>query len=883
MRLDGFRDTLQEIDRTAPVTQLTWVGSEVGGWAAHLRSIGIEPDLFSIQRRMNADEGDAATAFKFKSSREFVEWLLKVVLDPQDAVSVAENFDSYARTVGDRQAMLLERDFADGAVGSLRPVGAAHDRHRASRLARETAESEGLALLRRVRAREAAEADATARLRELANEASAAATSRETDRDRARDVVNEIGRQTLVLEHAAAIEEQRQATADRDGADADLRAWDLAGLLERKTAANVLAARFAEEIVQAEETALPALQARDRAAGDLLRKLSAEVAAARTEQSKLTTLSAELLDRAREIDGERTQTMRDAERWRSEQSAINTQVTESRQHVEAAVAEGLLTAGQPVGQAAADAQEAAVAAAVKLKDLEHAARDAQAAVRETGKQAQAAHNELVATRGRHADAARNLQTIVDRTVPLTSDEVVRAALSTDTVDVDQLDEHIDNLIGQLHDDAALREQHLDELRAAHRDDQRLLNALGDGGFLPPRTEVEASIQALQAAGISAHPGWRYLADSVAAGERDEIITAHPHLADGVIIVDPDALPAARDILTAARLLPAAAVAVGTGERMLTVTGGTDARGLFVIEPNPALFDPEAAEQRREQLREAMSARGTEIQNGAAALAHLRTVSTDLVAWRRDCPPGRLAELREDLACRETELATATEADKTSREAAETAETAVTRIDGELTELRTLERGAADRSATLARLAQAVAAVDKQKQRLPELAAWINLADQTERELTEKRDQAQHQASEAARAADRAADRAERHRTEMRGIVTSTGEHATQIPETPVGELRSAYQAAAATYAAVEVGQDMRAAADAAENEAARLRAEVSRQDTTDIDRAQQLLATPDGADETGRQAAIARTNGNGNGSTAPSPQRTPRSANSAAS
>ena len=55
---------------------------------------------------MNADEGEAASAFKFKSSKDFVEWLLKVVLDPEDAVSVAENFASYAATVGDRQAMI---------------------------------------------------------------------------------------------------------------------------------------------------------------------------------------------------------------------------------------------------------------------------------------------------------------------------------------------------------------------------------------------------------------------------------------------------------------------------------------------------------------------------------------------------------------------------------------------------------------------------------------------------------------------------------------------------------------------------------------------------------------------------------------------------------
>src|SRR5262249_15769328 len=126
----------------------------------------------------------------------------------------------------------------------------------------------------------------------------------------------------------------------------------------------------------------------------------------------------------------------------------------------------------------------------------------------------------------------------------------------------------ETLSGQLHDDEMLREQRLDELRRAQRDDQRLLDALGDGGLLPPRADVEASLEALRAAGVGAHAGWRYLPENVVADERGRVIENHPQLADGVIVVDPAAMPAARQALAAARLLPAAAVAVGTGARML---------------------------------------------------------------------------------------------------------------------------------------------------------------------------------------------------------------------------------------------------------------------------------------------------------------------------
>lgn len=857
LRLEGFRDALQELDRAEPVTQLTWIGQEVGGWAEHLRTIGIEPDLFSIQRRMNADEGDAATAFKFRSSREFIEWLLNVVLDPQDPASVAENFGIYARTVGDRRAMLLEKDFADGAVAALRPVGAAHERFQQARAAKAKAEAAGLLLLRRVQARETTESEAAGRLTELAEEAADIATDRESDRDRARDIVNETRRQTLVLELAAAQQEKQRAAEARDLSTGDLVAWELAGLLDRKNTAERAAAGFTEQILRAEADARPLLHDRDRAAGRLLSRLAAEAGAARLEQQELEALAGERHEQARAADGARTQVTRDAERWRTELVSFNSQVAENRRQIDAAVSAGLLPTGQPVSDAAAEARESADRAAADLTGLEQRSRDADDAARTAGSRAQAAAELLPAARSRRDDAARAVQTILDRAVVLAGAEVVRAALNTDRIDVDLLDDRIDLLIGQLDGDAVLDERHLDELRAGQRDDQRLLDALGDGGFLPPRAEVQAGLAVLHAAGISAHAGWQYLADSVAADERDRVIAEHPHLADGVIIADPAALDTARGLLAAARLLPAAAVAVATGARMVTVDDHQAAH--FVIEPNPALFDPDAAEVRREQLRAAMSARGAEISGRAAALADLRRVSADLAGWRRDCPPGRLTALRDTLQACEEELAAVAEAGTVARQAVEEAEAERDRIDAELAGLRLRERAAADRAGELARLAEAVAAADRLRERIPGLTARVNQAERAERELGERAEALRGQAIEATRSADNAAARAERQRTEMIDVATSTGEHAPEVPDESVPDLRAVYRAAQAAYAAVEVGQDIRAEAAGAENEAARLRAHVSRHDDAEITRATQLLASPDGMDETGRQAAIART------------------------
>src|SRR5699024_10045797 len=111
------------------------------------------------------------------------------------------------------------------------------------------------------------------------------------------------------------------------------------------------------------------------------------------------------------------------------------------------------------------------------------------------------------------------------------------------------------------------------LRALQHEDTRVIEALGEGGLLPPREDVERALHVLQAAGVAAHAGWRYLHDAVPPEERAALIAAHPALADGIIVVDAQQLRTAHHALAQARLLPAAAVAVGSGAALLRLDTG----------------------------------------------------------------------------------------------------------------------------------------------------------------------------------------------------------------------------------------------------------------------------------------------------------------------
>ena len=870
LRLEGFREALNEINQLAPITQLNWVGQEVGEWSRHLRDVGIEPDLFSIQRRMNADEGDAAAAFKFSSSKDFVDWLLRVVLDPDDATSVADNFDSYATTVGDRQAMLLERRFVAGAVDALRPAAAAWHRASTAQAARRSTEQRAATLLQQVRERVAAESADRESLKTQAVTATAAASTRESERDRARDVANEIRRQTLALSLRDVEAERDRAVAGRTDADAQLRAWAVADLLERRAAAEAEARQFAATLTEAENAALPALLARDAAAGDLLAKLDAEATAARAEQGTHVQEAQRFTADASRADTERTREVRRAERHAGERRTIERVVQEARDAVGAAVDGGLLGAGQDVAQAAQDAAATDETAKAELTGGETALRQAESDGTRAAAQARTAHQALGEARGAHRASSRALEQVHDQAVRLVTAEPILAALSTESLTVADLDGCAESLAELLSSQESALTRDFAGLTAAQTEDQRLLDALGDGGLLPARAAVQASLDVLAAAGVAAHAGWRYLAENVAAPDRAAVIDQHPDLVDGVVVVDPSALPTARAALAAARLLPSAAVAVAPGARLLadlptadptgdpTVLADDSTSPRFVIEPNPALFDADAAEQRRLDARADMTARGQELEAAEQVLSALREVRAELTVWRRSCPPGRLAELTAAVEATATELEAADFAHSAAAGAAEEAEAERGRQTETVARLRADERAAAELAGELRRLAAQVTGADTARQQLPEIEEAAAAAERRIVELDALLQRSRDQATEEGLLAQSCRDRAVGHVTEMRGVVTSSGARPGVVPQAGVSALRGVYEAAVSTYAAIEVGRDLRDAADRADEDAARLRAEVAGYDEDVVARGERQLASADGADAVTRSAAAAR-------------------------
>ncbi|GAB1330817.1 hypothetical protein [Streptomyces sennicomposti] len=428
---------------------------------------------------------------------------------------------------------------------------------------------------------------------------------------------------------------------------------------------------------------------------------------------------------------------------------------------------------------------------------------------------------------------------------------------------EDLDRFADELRELLDTAVSSAERHLFELRTAAADDARILGALGDGGLLPPGPDVLATVEFLGEHGIPALPGWRYLAQAVDPADHARVLAARPELVDGVIITDPDTHARAREALADAALLPRSAVAVGTAAALLAPTPAEDLTegAIFLVAPNPAMHDEQAADEERQALRARATERDEEIRRLAARLGKDRELAARLASWRTGCPAGRLSELaraaHEARAFAEESEAELAEA-RTARAEAEEAATEAAQLRDERQEAAQKARRAADALAGLAF-------------RLRERAGWQARLRELADEAAESEARAQacldraRAADEDRRAAQRAADDARRTARALRAERSEIAGAPDDLPETDGDELkaslpalREAYRAASQVYEKVGVGADLRAEQARAESDESAARAELDRLSNKVRTRAAQLLQSPDGSDGPSRQAAAAR-------------------------
>jgi hypothetical protein len=387
----------------------------------------------------------------------------------------------------------------------------------------------------------------------------------------------------------------------------------------------------------------------------------------------------------------------------------------------------------------------------------------------------------------------------------------------------------------------------------------VLDALGNGGLLPPGDEITAALAILKDKTVTAWSGWQYLA-SVRADERDQVLARHPHLVDGIVLNSIDDLDLACEELTAARLLPRTIIAVGTTAAMAEHDAAEPAGIEFIVPPSPAMYDVQQAEQERREIQHRQEARTVQLNRLAAAIAADRKLSSRLALWRHDYPPGRLGTLSDEYDRAAADLRTAEQLEREQRGLHHGLVKAEKHLRRQLPALNAEVGEAKERAAKLAALAAECAKISGWQETIRSARGDVTRAEDDARREHSRARELRRQQGEAHREADDQRRIAADCRDQL-GVVTGGGsvDEAMPVPEEAVVSLRASYRAAKAAYEKVEVGADLRAELSRVDNAEAAARAAVENIAFETREQASALLDTPDGTDTAARAAATART------------------------
>ncbi|PFX02160.1 hypothetical protein CJ469_02605 [Nocardia farcinica] len=859
--LTDFHDALKRLDAADKSLRMEF-GTAFEKWESHLRGLGLEPDLFAVQQAMNADEGDAAEAFKTSTGRQFVEWLISKALDVENYTDLGKAFGRYAKNIGQREQLLLERDFSTTTAAAARTLASCHTEQRDAATAAHNAATVLAQLAGAVRESMQRSNRMLDDHREDLETAKRLTADRKRIRDDADLLLKEVKRRTLVLRCAQARSDAATAGDQLAAERAELAAWALVP--------KVLSAARAHEKYQltidlldaAEQAAGEARLRRDQAGARLASALhtaaqrcqaQADDLAGRSEQANEQATEADR--RAADDDRQATSNTIRAELLAEQVEAVDARVAHARDN-------GLVEVGETIGDAQARLRAAAdnaKAAAVQgREDLDRLVLE----VRRLDEAARQLIEPEISARQAVQTAAQAVHDIETAARTLTTDPLLRELAELDVAEdipggdpalwLESNAAVLRSLADATHATAVDR---LDALAADNRADQRLIDALTveDDALLPPREDIERLLKLLTDHDVTAIAGWRALEQLVNPLRHAEMIQAHPALVDGIVVPDRTSLDTARQVLTEARPLPAAAVLVATTDAFAQES--VEPAVGFVVEPTPALHDPQIAADLQEQAETRIENRRPTIEQLTDRRAAASRLGSRLESWLDAHPAGETARRRSAADAATHAAAQAKSAISAARDehknAADTA-------DQRAIVVREVEEAADDAN----RIAESVA----------QLSADVTAAGKHRADIARLESEAEgHRTSaeEAQNLAQRLRTKATEHAVQAESLRRDSASYTERLTTIVYGNqplsadagdsasadlatLEIAYQEASDGYRAVEVGEDLRRRVDDAQKEASALDTDLLGEPAETVARAKTLAATP----EAGSPASI---------------------------
>jgi len=730
-------------------------------WLETLANHQLDPALFEYQVRMNKAEGGATTLFQFKSSDEFIEFFIELTMNQETLDSLSQTLSKVAEKVAALPQRELALAHAKGAAQHLELVASGWNRY--LKADEELKAWEAAAgelydqLVAAIDVNRVEEVAAKQKAEDLAEAARKADKERQDAKAYARHV-DIAAADARIREYDSQIEE---AKADQDDVELTWSAWPRLGLAIRRERLQGEIQELERARQEADEDAAPLLEHRDRL-GRRLRELYedrlegargsykqavSDVEAAESELGASEELRQEAESRIGRAEGQARELIRQIDRYESSLAA--------------AVAGGVLDEGADPGAALETA--AAELTSVTARTEEETERRRRELASRTELR-EAAH--LAASQARtalsEADRLQQIAAGAQEERDRLASHPLLAQLGAEDVDLELVGSEVVRLVEA---EAERRSSELVETAVESAEDRRAVDSLEREQLLPSRAEVDSLCALLKSKGVdSATPGWRYIAQALSHEERLDAIATNPAVVDGIVVAGND-LDRVRELL--AEVAPASAVAVAVTS---VVADKTPPRSqLWVVPPDPAMYDPSEAEpalaRRREQLEKA-DEREAEIKAKERTARELSaSLRRHLEAWPPDTLPAAQASAQS--AQEKATLAFAHSEETAAR--LEAVEKRIEDIDAELEELRSVRSSVEQRHSKLAHLAE-------EAERITAVRGQVTEANTARTQAVGDRDQASEMAAQA------------KERRQRASASMKTAEKTVEAAERALGEL-----------------------------------------------------------------------------------------------
>lgn len=610
-----FRQELRELDHIYPQAGVEYT-EVLNQWRDMLERIGVDPELFRYQIRMNSREGGAAEPFLFKSDENFVDFFLELMGEAATGQEIAKNIATFRQSLFDlRHKLEPEYVLLQTLTHQLALLCEVAD-ERARLYSQIHAVREGID-------------DATGAVNGwVENLKQERSTWQEIEKEahaellRLQEATRLQKRHALLLRFAASQKHVRQLTTDVEtlnelvkDAKRQVIVWQAAIPLRAMIQARAKAQSIQAQMKAQQQEHEPLLLVLQERACRYAAALSAKAEKLRVEEARAEDLTRQQRAEAGNLRDGATKQDVEAAHYEAQAKQIAEYLLALRQLRKQLEEQGILQAGERGNNARYRWQLQQVEQQKGLQTLQGIFETLELEQQKLQERQRTLESTLGTLGEQIAHEQTLLQPAQDARQHIAVDTILQQHLEVPELDVDQL---TPRAIELLQEKLRAWEEQLTRLRLTAAEQDAMIQYLSDYGFLPPLQAVADVQEHLRRERITAWSGWHYLAESIGEAERRSWLHRVPELAFCVVVPDEQWPQAQHTLQTTPPYLETPVVVFARRE----IQNGIAARGWSLGPTSDAYFQKEAGNRElldRQERRQHLANQINELHRETAQL------------------------------------------------------------------------------------------------------------------------------------------------------------------------------------------------------------------------------------------------------------------------